>query len=197
MIYTIGDSHAGGVDNLIGAFDKIHKIKKNWLGPRLMYSISLEGIDLNKLGVLSGDTVILCFGEIDCRCHVHKHIQTLDFKKIIDILVDNYFHFIKKIIIDYNVKVCVYNVVPPVRKEMVQENTSYPFLGTNEERKSYVTYMNSKLKEECNKNNLLFIDIYKDYICEDGFLKKEMSDGNVHIVEHTSLEDFLKKNNII
>ena len=57
--------------------------------------------------------------------------------------------------------------------------------------------MNSKLKEECNKNNLLFIDIYKDYICEDGFLKKEMCDGNVHIVEHRFLEDFLKKNNII
>jgi hypothetical protein len=197
MVHTIGDSHAGGVTNLTGAFDKISGINRHWLGPRLMYSISREGINLNSMGINSGDTVILCFGEIDCRFHVHKFISQNTYQQVIDNLVESYFNLIKNLIDNYNVRVIVYNVVPSIKKGTVEENQSYPFLGTDEERKSYVTYMNYKLSESCKVNNILFIDVYNKYICEDGFLKREFSDGNVHITEHSFIEDFLKKNNIL
>lgn len=197
MVHTIGDSHAGGVSNLTGAFDKISGIKRHWLGPRLMYSISKEGLNLNSLSIQSGDIIILCFGEIDCRCHVHKFITQNTYQQIIDELVESYFNLIKNFIEDYGVKVIVYNVVPSVRKGSVEENGSYPLLGTDEERKSYVTYMNSKLSENCDRHNLLFLDVYNNYLCQDGFLKKEFSDGNVHVTEPSFIEDYLKKHNIL
>lgn len=197
MVHTIGDSHAGGVPNLNGAFDKIECIRKHWLGPKLMYTISREGLNLNALNVLENDTIILCFGEIDCRCHVHKHIVDSDYKQVIEELVKFYFDFILSLINDSKVKVCVYNVVPPVQKERVEENQSYPFLGTDEDRKFYVTYMNSKLREFCEFYNIIFIDVYDMHICENGFLKREMSDGNVHITDSTHIEKFLKNHKII
>ena len=91
----------------------------------------------------------------------------------------------------------MFNILPPIKKGSVEENRDFPFLGTDEERKSYVNYMNLRLKENCEINKILFIDIYDRYKTDDGFLKKELSDNSVHIANPIFLEDFLKKNNVI
>tara|TARA_Y100000389_G_scaffold178389_1_gene191550 strand:+ start:281 stop:871 length:591 start_codon:yes stop_codon:yes gene_type:complete len=165
---------------------------------KLMYSfgkLSLNVCNIKNYNVKDNDIVIFCFGEIDCRNHVHKHIsQTTNYKSVIDLLTINYFNAINDNINQYTkLHVCVYNIIPPTKKFYCDPSHPYPFLGTDEERKLYYTYMNQKLKELCAENNFLFFDIYNDSCDKDGFLKKEFSDGNVHLrnTSHSSL--LLKK----
>lgn len=103
--------------------------------------------------------LFFCFGEVDCRCHIYKHItDTNNYQNIIDNIIDNYFDAIQLNISVSQIKfknICVYNVVPPVEKYNTCENLDYPYLGTDEERKNYVLYFNKKLK-----NIVLNIIIY-------------------------------------
>ena len=52
----------------------------------------------------------------------------------------------------------------------------------------YYRYMNQKIKEYCNTYHYFYFDIYDECCDEEGFLKKEYSDGNVHVrnTEHSS-----------
>ena len=136
------------------------------------------------------DTVIFCFGEIDCRCHVHKHVTTeKSYREIIENLVQEY---IKAIEISVNTSgltfknVCIFNVVPPVQRHNTGENPEYPYLGSDEDRKGYVLYFNSLLKSHCSIKQFVYFDVYDKYCDINGFLRKDLSDGNVHIT------DFLK-----
>jgi hypothetical protein len=88
--------------------------------------------------------------------------------------------------------VCIYNVLPTVNKYNTAENPQYPYLGSDEERKSYVLYMNQKLKEKCIENGYIFFDIYNEYIDSNGYLRKDMSDDNVHIKNGVYIDNFIK-----
>ena len=113
VIHTFGDSHAcNGWGTLI---------EKHHLGPILAYSFGKEKLnrcDISKYNVKNGDTIIFCFGEIDCRCHVHKHInETITYENIIDNIIENYFEAIRLNVKNSQLKlknVCIYNVVPAV-----------------------------------------------------------------------------------
>ena len=142
-IHTFGDSHSRTDD--IAGWKYCGNVISHWLGAILCYSFGrdkLQRCDISKeeYNVKDGDTVVFCFGEIDCRCHyVHKYItQGKTYQMIINEIVDNYENAIK-INIDnckLNLKnVCIYNVVPTVQKYNTFENPEYPYLGTDEERK--------------------------------------------------------------
>lgn len=115
-----------------------------------MYTIGRLGtevLNIKNYGVNEGDIVIFCFGEIDCRNHVHKYItEQISYKDIIDNIVITYFNAIKQNVDQYhNLKPCVYNVVPPTRGFVQEQDHPYPFLGTDNERKIYYRYMNEKI----------------------------------------------------
>ena len=191
VIHTFGDSHCfsgwNGIPNVI-----IHH-----LGPKLCFSIGRDGINIrDQNNVNNGDTLIFCFGEIDCRCHVKKHItESNTYTQIIDTIVDNYFSQIQNAVNTFdNLKTVIYNVVPPVQRHNTNENKEYPYIGTDEERKSYVLYFNEKLKQKCVEHNYLFFDIYKHYIDSNGFLNKSLSDNDVHIRNGMHIKQFVENN---
>ena len=191
-IHTIGDSHC------IYGFYGLPGIIAHQLGAVLCYSFGKEKLnrcDIRNYNINAGDTVIFCLGEIDCRCHIHKHItETLTYQDIINEIVDDYFEAITLNVSTLQIplkNVCVYNIVPPIQKYNTDENPEVPFLGTDEERKNYVLYFNKKLKEKCIEMEYIFFDIYDNYIDENGFLRKDLSDGNVHISNSIYITNFI------
>ena len=193
-IHTIGDSHS-----YYGWSDIIN----HHLGAMLCYSFGNEKLkrcDIRNFNIKNGDTVIFSLGEIDCRCHIHKHIDsTKTYQNIIDSIVDNYIDAIELNITTSQLalkNVCIYNIVPTVQKHNTVENAVYPFLGTDEERKNYVLYFNQKLKEKCIEKNYIFFDVYDKYIDENGFLKKDLSDGHVHINNGIHIRNFINEHKL-
>jgi len=193
-IHTFGDSHS------YFGWRECRNIITHYIGPVLCYSFGKEKLnrcDITNFNIKDNDILIFCFGEIDCRCHVHKHItETNTYQIIIDNIVDNYTEAIKLNIdkCKINLKnICIYNVVPPVEKNNTPENSEFPYLGTDEERKKYVLYFNECIKEKCIKNNWIYFDIYEHYTDENGFLDKKLSDGIVHIRNEKFLKYFIDK----
>jgi hypothetical protein len=193
-IHTIGDSHSG---------NGWTRITQHWLGPLLCYSFGKEKLDrcdIRKFNIKDGDTIVFCLGEIDCRSHIHKHItETTSYQDIINAIVDNYFEAVQLNVAVSQIKlknVCVYNVVPAIKKHGKRENSEYPYLGTDEERKSYVLYFNGKLKEKCAEYGYVFFDVYDKYVDAEGFLNKDLSDGNVHIRDGVHITNFIRENGL-
>ena len=193
-IHTIGDSHSG--NGWTG-------IMKHHLGPLLCYSFGKEKLnrcDIRKFNIKNGDTIIFCLGEIDCRCHIHKHItDKISYQNIINNIVDHYFEAIELNVSISKIKlknICVFNVVPPIQKHNTSENPAYPYLGSDEERKEYTLYFNLKLKEKCVEKKYIFFDVYQHYMDENGFLRKDLSDGNVHIGNGIHIRNFIKENKL-
>ena len=191
VVHTFGDSHS------MNGWSGITNIQIHHLGPKLCFSIGRDGMNITDMyNVNNGDTVIFCFGEIDCRCHIHKHItETNNYKQIIDSIVNNYFIQIQNAVNTFDkLKIVIYNIVPPIQKHNTFENSAYPYLGTDEERKAYVLYFNEKLKQKCIEYKFIFFDVYNKYIDSNGFLHKSLSDGNVHIRDGSYITQFYENN---
>ena len=190
-IHTIGDSHS---------FHGWSGIINHHLGPRTCYGFGrdkLNRCDIRDYNINNGDNIVFCLGEIDCRCHVYKHINEITtYQDVINNLVENYFEVIKINIVSSQLllkNICVYKIVPTIQKYNTEEYSYQPFLGSDEERKEYALYFNIKIKEKCIENNYIFFDIYDKYIDENGFLRKDLSDGNVHIRDGTYITNFIDK----
>lgn len=177
-IYTIGDSHAWH------CWLNVPNVVTKTRGAMLMYTLGMSTKPMLLEDIPKDDIICFCWGEIDCRCHVHKH---LPYKECIDRLVENYVKAIKMNTVD-RPHVWVFNVVPPPRKgKVAAENQAFPFLGSDEERLLYVQYMNEKLREA----PFVFVDVYGKYCDKDGFLNMTMSDGHVHIADPKPLTEWV------
>ena len=208
MIFTFGDSHSRF------GFNDISNIRINELGARLCYTfgnLKLEILNIKNYDVKENDIVIFCFGEIDCRAHIYKLVnENTSYEQIIDSITYNYFEAVKKNVEQYkNIKTIIYNVVPPSdvslihtkeeiqNKVLVKHKTELPWKGSNEERMKYHLYFNKKIKDLCIKNNYIFMDVYDRYCDSNGFLKRELSDYNVHIKNSIYIKEFLIENNLL
>ena len=201
--HTFGDSHAREPWNNI---PKNYNIKINHIGALLCYSFGNEvlnriNISDPKYNVKEDDYVCFSLGEIDCRCHVHKHIDShkkKKYKTIINELVENY---MKAININKskfkNINICVLSLPPIIDKNFIEENKKFPFLGTNGQRRAYICFFNEQLKLKCIENNFIFLNIYKYYLDENKFLKEELRGKNVHIGDPKYLLQVMNKFNIL
>lgn len=191
-IFVIGDSHCKfGWQNIIF----------NWLRGRTCYRFgkkNLQDFNIRHLvqdcGLWNGDIIIFTVGEVDCRCHVHKHISpSRSYKDVIDDLIINYMETVKLLVSDVGLSlyVYIYNIVPPRKSSYDPER---PIMACKEDRLKFVKYFNSKLKEECKKNGFGFFDIYDKYADEEGYLIYEFSDGFHHIENGKYIMEFINQN---
>lgn len=208
MLHTFGDSHAKF------GFRDIPNIRINELGARLCYTFASQRfnvLNIKNYGVNENDSVVFSFGEIDCRAHIYKFVnETTPYEQIIDSLTENYFTAIKTNVDQYkNIKTIIYNVVPPSDVLLIHSQEEYktlilvkhsnaiPWKGSNQERQNYHVYFNKKLKELCARYNYIFLDVYDKYSDHNGFLKRELSDYNVHINDSKFIKEFLCENKLI
>ncbi len=184
-LYTFGDSHGGGfpehgwrsviIDNL--------SIVIHWIGPVTCAYFGvrrLEVLDISKFGVEDGDIVCFSFGEIDVRSIDKIKEDRFGF---IDGIVERYFEAIELNVRQLkDLKVIIQSVTPACRTIDSFDN-NWPALGTDDERKSYTEYFNLRYEQYCEKYGYSFLNFYKEYCDEDGFLNKSLSDGHAHIRE--------------
>jgi|TARA_R110001606_G_scaffold399176_1_gene581314 hypothetical protein len=198
IIHTYGDSHAthhGGWTSI--QLQTGISIKTNHIPGKLAYSFGRDKMQVVS-GVNSGDVVIFCFGEIDCRCHINKYEP--DWKESIDNIVTEYIENVQRNVVGLsNVTTCIYNVVPPLEREnpinfAAERGSGVPAAGSDKDRQDYTLYMNKKLKERCKKYGYIFFDVYKKYCDEKGFIKVELSDDNCHIRDPKYMIEFLNNN---
>jgi len=179
-IHTFGDSHAQF------GFNCIANVFTHNIGPKLAYSFGKHKLDVlnlkNFAEICEGDVVIFAFGEIDCRCQIKKRCVDDNYQSVINSIVETYAASIDANVRQFaSLKTCILSITPAVRKNENAENAEYPFLGTDDERKAYVAYFNQALSKICLQHNYTFIDVHNAYADSEGFLQKDLSDGNVHI----------------
>ena len=110
---------------------------------------------------------------------------------VIEDLVHNYLQTIRNNVSRYK-HIVIVAVVPPT--EILQYESvngpithEYPFVGTDSERVRYTERMNALLEQKCSEYRYVFFDPFEHYKNENGCLKRELSDSNVHVGDTTLL----------
>uniref|UniRef100_A0A6C0HRN6 SGNH hydrolase-type esterase domain-containing protein n=1 Tax=viral metagenome TaxID=1070528 RepID=A0A6C0HRN6_9ZZZZ len=183
MIHIYGDSHASfSFKNLKLHYNDLH------CSSVTMFRIGRDNtiINFNKNIIQKGDTIILSYGEVDCRCHIQRQINLgKNEDDIINELVNNYFKTIKNNI-NIDVKIIIVGVIPPTKQydyEILHGIIldEFPFVGSDECRVRYTGKVNKLLEELSISNNYIYFNPYSYYERPDGTLKHELSDSTVHL----------------
>lgn len=192
--YTMGDSHSG-------VFSKSKYFTKQfWLGGLTMNRIGREIIDFKSIDAcpiepvhysIPNDGIILVsFGEIDVRNHIHKQVELgRDINEICNTLVSNYIRCIiyNRELNGYNIAILAIN--PPRRND----DPSIEMKGNDDQRKSYQVLLNLYLYHYCKDNSLYLLDLTSYYSDKDGFLDKNKRDDTIHLVFSDYMEESIEK----
>lgn len=193
MIRCFGDSHISilsGENKLVAVGSNLNMdpFYITHLGPYIAYNLPQKnwgGIQLE-----ASDSLLFSFGEIDCRCHIHKHVTSAKtYQNIIDNIVENYMNLLsgytcKNIyILDITPCLSEYPFKMYFDQSPSERDREYHHQGTLEERNIYKKYMSTKLEEECNKRGYKFIKTF-DYALNN----KELYIDDIHLNGQKVLE---------
>ena len=195
MIYIYGDSHGKfSFKGLSLPHKDCHESSVT------MHRIGRDNTIVNYNGQNHNDTdtVVLAYGEVDCRCHIQRQIDTGRAEDdIIDELVKNYFRTIKTQVTSTS-KVIVVGIIPPTKREDYERyhgpvTHAVPFLGSEEDRVRNTAKMNTLLEEMSIQNGYIYFNGYSYYTRPDGTLKHELSDNCLHLGDNSVfLERFME-----
>lgn len=194
-LYTVGDSHC-----II--FQKSKYITKvYWVGGLTMHRIGRDLINFKSIDVciiepvhysIPNDGIVLVsFGEIDVRNHIHKQVELgRDIQEICNTLVCNYIECIimNRELNNYD-KIAILAINPP----RGNDDPIIEMKGSNEQRKSYQLLLNLYLKKYCEDNSLYFFDLTSYYTDADGMLDSNKRDNSVHISFSEFMEESIEK----
>ena len=189
MIYLYGDSHANkGFQNLAVPFQNRH------CSSITMFRIGRDNmiINHNPQEVSEKDTVLLAYGEVDCRCHIQRQINAgRNEDDVICELISNYFRTIKNNIHPQS-KVVIVSIIPTTKQSELESihgpiTHAFPFVGTDEDRVRYTVKMNHLLEINAKHNGYYFFSPYAHCTNPDGTLCFEMSDTCGHLKDSTLL----------
>ena len=192
MIFIYGDSHARFS---FKRFEKEHINKSE--SSITMHRIGRDNIIVNcdPKEHNANSTIILVYGEIDCRCHIQRQINTgRDEDDIIQELVGKYFTTIKNNLLVYK-KIIIIAIIPPTEQNDCESihgtiTHDFPFVGTDEDRRRFTVKMNKLIEQKCKEYAYTYINPYTTYTRDNGCLKFEYSDRNVHILQN---DEFLEE----
>lgn len=177
MLYLYGDSHAR---SSFKGLTIPHDCRSE---PSVtMHRIGRDKGIVNWTPCAPNDTVVLSYGEVDCRGHIGKQIDLgRDEDEVISELTSPYVDTIRSVV---SCRVVVVAVIPPTtRAEYEAENPDggFPFVSSDADRVRYTAKVNASLAAHCKRLGFVFFDPYGPYTREDGCLRRELSDGNVHV----------------
>ncbi len=178
-INCIGDSHVSIFygEKLLGTTDVYEKdiFTIKHAGPILAFNIA-EKSDVFNLCVSypKNEHILLCFGEIDCRAQVGRHItETKNYKMVIDEIVSRYIQFADSI---ENKNIILWGVSPCLKEKPFEkwfgqfkfrQDLFYATRGTKEERNEYKRYFNKELERICKIKGFKYLSIYEEVLEND------------------------------
>lgn len=182
MIYGIGDSH-------IGVFEGSPEVVIHYVGPTTAYqlmnpkSTSEGGKKVYEFLATNCQykkgTIILSFGEIDCRLHIYRH--HMETGKPISLLiaytVANYARFIVHLE-KFNFGRLAILGVPPVGTYPNSLNLVH--FAARPLRADITRRFNNLMARVCNKAGWSYLDLYPLCSDEDGFMKDDLAQDDVH-----------------
>ena len=212
MIYIIGDSHVSvfsgtdktydGLRHIQPEFGTCYTLLKGQLRPlinrfeqKIPYfcpikvgsytaynSFSkLERIEqaINEYKIKPDDFIFLCFSEIDIRNHIGFQAEknNIDIIKAIQLCVDSYFKTISYLKNKHD----KFGVYAPPASSVGWDNNGYKDVIY---RNSMTLEFNKYLKSKCEKNNIIFKDISKIMILEDGTTDKKFIMDDIHLSQN-------------
>jgi len=152
--------------------------------PYLLHTISTKGeiyLDHYMEMYKDVDYMMFIFGEPDVRIHINKQINICNRNEdeVIETLCKNYINKLLNIV-PKNIKIIIRYILP--QRVYSMYGSIYVPVGHFSDRVRYTNKMNSKFKELCANNNILFFDNYKKdkLINDNGTLKDEFCDGLTH-----------------
>ena len=180
LLYAYGDSHRGNLKNRCSA-SFCHYWLHGCVHPFTIHRAHALGLDFAAVGVPSDGVLIVCGGEIDVRCMVHKQVveKGRDATEVIHDLADKYMSILKRNSATHKL-IGVMSIMPAMRFDNEKNNPEYPFRGTDEDRRDWTILLNDLLRQRTAQAGHLFLDIFSYYADADGFLDPSKSDGNVH-----------------
>lgn len=189
-IGCIGDSHISifsdsktiiDIDKIVETENFISYRTGSWLAYNLNKKIDDISSIVNRMNT---DTILFCFGEIDCRAQVKKVSEDndRDYTDVVGEIVENYFNLIDSI----NKNIIVHSITP----ELVENPHHYYYKdhkedfdcprGTLKERKEYKDLFNKLVKIECDKRNIRFSNIYE--MLESSEYKGKFYLDDIHLI---------------
>jgi hypothetical protein len=200
LIHCIGDSHSlffHGEDNVYFSLESSQRndsllpyFKVYPIGPALAYNLYKEAesskwrdIIFSLLGnrIPNSSYVLLCFGEIDCRCHLLKQafLQNKPIEEIVKICVDRYFDFVLEVK-EKGFNVMIWGAVASALDTVV-EDKGFPRFGTNKERNKTASIFNKELFSLCLKKDIPFISIFNNLVDEEGVTIEDYYMDQIHL----------------
>ncbi len=187
MLYIYGDSHSFfSFKNLTIPYETRHQFSIT------MFRVGRDNtiINFNPAEHDSESIICVAYGEVDCRCHIRRQIKLFRTEdSVIRELVTNYFRTLQNNIKNVK-KVIVVGVIPPTRRYDYESlngpiTHQFPFVGTDSDRVRYTLKVNALIERFCNMHGYIYFNPYAYYTRDDGTLKYEFSDKNVHLGDNS------------
>ena len=203
MIHVVGDSHVmvfSGKEHIPDEIDYrgfLPFFRTYRLGPYTAYNSAklrnlIESIIVQKVG--PDDSVMLCFGEIDCRVHLIKQSETQG-RPLEDVVAEcvNRYSQLFDIKEKYGTRLLVWNV--PASSVEDVDSGEYSTYGTCRQRNEATRLFNQLLEGECRKREITFVSIFDHLIDEDGLTRAEYYADAIHLSQRAMplIVDVLRK----
>lgn len=198
MIHCIGDSHASffsGVDRIQPPWpelsdDRLRGFRTYRLGPVLAYNLceretTTRGkeklFEIVETRVSREDRILLAFGEIDCRAHLLRQVESQgrDVKDIVRECVERYRSVILQVR-EMGFGVLVWNAVPSTRYDKI-EDQEFPVYGTCRERNLATRLFNETLQRLGPGDGFRFVSIFDHLVDQDGLTRMEYFMDPIHL----------------
>lgn len=194
MIYLFGDSHTAAFvinnnnqymtpeETLIKT--NIFNSFRTW--PYTCYNIhdkkQIIFDFLNDLHITPNDIIFFSYGETDIRCHIGFHSKSeYDQDILIDQIVNNYIYFLMDIRNSYKFKIGCYAPIASGIHNGSNGNDGIPSYLNCIERNKITIKFNNRLKKLCNKNDIIYKDMFHYLINENMETNNDLYCDGIHL----------------
>lgn len=193
IIHVVGDSHAN-------AFKYQYPFIVHHLGAATAYNLDTLSSTTRSREQLeevatsidpSSESVLLVFGEIDCRIHIYNQYRKLhkdvSISTLINKTIESYGSAMARLK-SKNIKFYVLSVAPAGSQPNVY---NYKYYGSFKQRAIIHKLFNEELQKYCQLHNYPYLDLYKKIVDDRGGVKSAYLLDELHI--NTKSVDIVKQ----